>query len=65
MKTHKEFYAATYTQRTQIYEAIADAKNALMRALRLADSVKGSAGLSKRIGAVTSRVESLQNKVKP
>ena len=37
-------------ERRQIQEAVADAKNCLMRALRLADSVKGANGLSKRIG---------------
>ena len=55
----------TQDERRNIHEAIADAKNALMRALRAADSVKGAAGLSKSIGAVTSRVEAVQNKVKP
>ena len=53
----------TQDERRKIHEAIADAKNCLMRALRLADSVKGGNGLSKRIGSVTGRVEALQNAV--
>lgn len=43
-------------ERRQIQEAIADAKNCLIRALRLANSVKGATRLSKRIGAVTGRI---------
>ena len=52
------------TERRVIYEAISDAKNSLMRALRAAEGVKGANGLIKRLEAVTSKVEAIQNKVK-
>jgi hypothetical protein len=53
------------SKRQDIYDAVSDAKNSLMRALRAAEGVKGANDIIKRLESATARVEAIQKKVKP
>lgn len=53
----------TAEEKFKIREAVADAKKSLLRAIRLAESFKGTAGLTRKLERVTGMAETIQRRL--
>lgn len=53
----------TSDEKRQVKEAVADAKNSLLRAIRLAARFSGTKGLTRRLEKVTGMAETIQRRL--